>query len=102
MPKQEIYLANQEQTRILAAKLAKIVALGDIITLTGNLGAGKTSFVQYLVNSLAEKKIEVTSPSFNLMHLYQVKAFYRNTLHELIHTSFFFHLLENLISHKAL
>lgn len=71
MHKREVYLANLKQTEILAARIAKIVVLGDVITLSGNLGAGKTSFAQYFIKSLTNEEIEVTSPTFNLLHLYK-------------------------------
>jgi len=74
MQKQEVYLESLEQTKIFASKLAKIVSLGDIITLRGDLGSGKTSFVQYFIRSLSEENIEVTSPTFNLLHVHQLKS----------------------------
>ena len=70
----EIYLKNLQQTKIFALKLAKMVNLGDIITLSGNLGAGKTSFAQYFINALSDEDVEVTSPTFNLLHVYQLKT----------------------------
>lgn len=69
-----LILENKEQTKKIATKLAKMVNLGDIITLSGNLGAGKTSFAQYFIKSLSDLDIEVTSPTFNLLHVYQLKT----------------------------
>ena len=60
MKKKEIRLNNLEQTKIFASKLAKIAKVGDIITFSGELGAGKTSFIQYFIQSLSEKNIEIT------------------------------------------
>lgn len=68
----EIYLNSIEETKIFAKFLAKHLAIGDVITFRGNLGSGKTSFIKYLINSLESKEIEVTSPSFNLLHIYNV------------------------------
>jgi tRNA threonylcarbamoyladenosine biosynthesis protein TsaE len=67
-----IYLNNLEQTKHLATKLAKLTMPGDVITFSGDLGVGKTSFIQYFVNSLSDKLVEVTSPTFNLVHIYNL------------------------------
>ncbi len=72
MKKKEIRLNNLEQTKIFASKLAKIAKVGDIITFSGELGAGKTSFIQYFIQSLSEKNIEITSPTFNLLHIHKL------------------------------
>jgi tRNA threonylcarbamoyl adenosine modification protein YjeE len=69
----KIYIDNLEQMKIFALKLAKIVKLGDIITLSGDLGAGKTSFSQFFINALSDVDVEVTSPTFNLLHVHQLK-----------------------------
>jgi tRNA threonylcarbamoyl adenosine modification protein YjeE len=68
-----LILKSKEQTKILASKLAKTAKLGDIITLSGDLGAGKTSFAQYFIRSLSDDEIDVTSPTFNLLHVHQLK-----------------------------
>ena len=70
--KNNIYLNDKNQTRIFAEKIAEIAEIGDLITLNGNLGAGKTSFVQYFVNYLFGDLIEITSPTFNLFHIYDL------------------------------
>ena len=72
MKKKEIYLENLAQTKIFASRLAKIAKLGDIITFSGELGAGKTSFIQYFIQSLSDKIIEITSPTFNLLHIHKL------------------------------
>ena len=71
---QQIYLSNQEDTKKFATNLAKHAEVGDIITLRGDLGAGKTSFAQYFIQAIAGENIEVTSPTFNLVHLHQLKS----------------------------
>ena len=58
-----------------AEQIAKKIELCDVIVLTGDLGVGKTSFVQYLVASLTDNNIEITSPTFNLLHIYDLYAF---------------------------
>lgn len=64
-----------KETKNIAEKVAKLLKLGDTITLNGNLGAGKTSFSQFLIRKLAGDTAEVTSPTFNLLHIYEASAF---------------------------
>lgn len=72
MNKKEICLDNIENTKIFASIIAKHLSAGDVITFSGNLGSGKTSFIKYMINSLSLEKLEVTSPSFNLLHIYEL------------------------------
>jgi tRNA threonylcarbamoyladenosine biosynthesis protein TsaE len=60
---------SAEQTRALGARLATALAPGDIIGLTGELGAGKTVFVQGLAQALGAPQA-ATSPTFVLAHTY--------------------------------
>ena len=61
---------SPEETRILGAALAAAVLPGDIISLSGHLGAGKTVFVQGLARALGVET-PVTSPSFTLVNHYE-------------------------------
>lgn len=56
----------------MARKLASFLKAGDIISLTGDLGAGKTCFVQGLAKGLGIKN-RITSPTFNLIKEYKGK-----------------------------
>lgn len=83
-----------EETRRFAEMLAKLVAPGDVIALTGDLGAGKTAFVQGAARALGVKS-RVTSPSFVLMREYQgdlpvlhLDVYRLNSLQELIDLGF--------------
>ena len=58
------------RTADLARRLAGVLRPGTVICLDGDLGAGKTLFVQNLAASLGVQG-EVTSPTFNLMNLYE-------------------------------
>ena len=60
---------NQDETRLFASELIKKVPLGSVIVLTGDLGAGKTTFVQGIAKALGIKE-KVASPTFNIMKLY--------------------------------
>lgn len=63
---------NVIETQGLAKKLAKTIDYGQVITLTGDLGGGKTTFIQALAKELGVKK-RVTSPTFVLMKVYDLK-----------------------------
>ncbi|MFT5702736.1 MAG: tRNA threonylcarbamoyl adenosine modification protein YjeE [Rickettsiales bacterium] len=62
---------NQSQMQELAANLAQDAKIGDIFGLKGTLGAGKSFFSNCFVNSLLNEKIEVLSPTFNLLYSYE-------------------------------
>ena len=52
--------------------LGEIVEPGDVITLAGPLGAGKTTLTQAIARGLGvDPRIYVTSPTFSLLHEYQ-------------------------------
>ena len=55
-----------EATKQLAATLAPYLHAGDTIVLTGDLGAGKTQFVQGVAAALGVRAA-VTSPTFNIL-----------------------------------
>ena len=58
------------RTAELARRLAGVLRPGTVICLDGDLGAGKTLFVQNLAASLGVQG-EDTSPTFNLMNVYE-------------------------------
>jgi N-acetylmuramate 1-kinase len=62
---------------ILAGRLALFLKTGDVVTLSGPLGAGKTTFARALVTHLGDAD-EVPSPTFALMQRYET---HRLTLH---------------------
>ena len=59
-----------EATRQVAAALEPILLPGDVILLSGDLGAGKTAFVQGLAAALGVTE-QVTSPTFTLAASYE-------------------------------
>jgi tRNA threonylcarbamoyladenosine biosynthesis protein TsaE len=54
---------------VLASLLAAQLLPGDFVCLNGDLGAGKTTFVRYLVAALGSPA-PVSSPTFTLIHEY--------------------------------
>lgn len=56
-------LRSVEETRRLATALAGILEQGDVLLFTGEIGAGKTTFIQALAQGLGVKE-PVTSPTF--------------------------------------
>ncbi len=60
---------NKKQTINLGIKLGSFLTKGDIITLSGDLGAGKTTFVGGIAKALKVKD-EIISPTFNILKCY--------------------------------
>ena len=63
---------SPQETRILGTALSALLLPGDIVSLTGELGAGKTVFVQGLAAALGAEG-PITSPSFTLVHEYEAR-----------------------------
>lgn len=63
--------ASEEETAALASTLSQRVKAGDVILLSGALGAGKTAFVRGLAEGLGVDAGEVSSPTFTLVHEYR-------------------------------
>lgn len=65
-------LESRSEAETLAAGrgLAALLAPGDLVTLSGDLGAGKTVFVRGLAEGLGAPALEVSSPTFSLVHEY--------------------------------
>lgn len=66
---QEIECKNEYETKEFAKKLAAILKRGDIIVLTGELGAGKTKFTEGIL-SYFDLEQEVSSPTFTIVNEY--------------------------------
>lgn len=61
---------SPEGTRAVGKAVAEVSRLGDVIALTGELGAGKTVFVRGLAEALGADPRAVSSPTFVLMQEY--------------------------------
>jgi hypothetical protein len=71
-----VALGNETATANLMADLALLIGPGDVITLSGDLGAGKTAAARALIRYLAgDDSAEVPSPTFTLAQSYDLPAF---------------------------
>jgi tRNA threonylcarbamoyladenosine biosynthesis protein TsaE len=64
-----VHTTGPDETREVAARVAALLRPGDAISLTGELGAGKTCFVQGAARALGVTG-RVTSPTFMLLRHY--------------------------------
>jgi len=62
---------SEGETAAVARVLAGELAAGDVLLLSGNLGAGKTAFVRGLAEGMGIDAGEVSSPTFTLVHEYR-------------------------------
>ena len=69
-------LNSLEDTQNFSKNISKIISVGDIIFLYGEIGVGKTTFVRFFINHLENKNriknSEVLSPTFNILYDYEV------------------------------
>ncbi|MEG0823481.1 MAG: tRNA (adenosine(37)-N6)-threonylcarbamoyltransferase complex ATPase subunit type 1 TsaE [Erysipelotrichaceae bacterium] len=66
----KIIINNLEETKELAIRIGKLVTPHTLITLRGDLGAGKTTFTKYLGACLGVNKT-INSPTFTIMKIYE-------------------------------
>jgi tRNA threonylcarbamoyladenosine biosynthesis protein TsaE len=65
----EIRSASPAETEAVAATLARELRVGDVVTVSGELGSGKTTFVRGACRALGVT-VPVTSPTFTVGHRY--------------------------------
>ena len=66
----ELVSGSAAETEALAGRLAGRLEIGDVVTVTGELGAGKTTFVRGACRALGVVE-PVTSPTFTIGHRYR-------------------------------
>lgn len=71
---QEIILNSEKETIAFGKKIAEKLKVGDIIVLTGELGAGKTKLTQGILTYFGLEN-EISSPTFTIVNEYQTKKF---------------------------
>ncbi|MEJ7847912.1 MAG: tRNA (adenosine(37)-N6)-threonylcarbamoyltransferase complex ATPase subunit type 1 TsaE [Pyrinomonadaceae bacterium] len=67
--------SSPKATFEIAEKLGEVICAGDVVLLSGGMGAGKTLFTKGILQSLNYDIDEVTSPSFTLVNLYKTEKF---------------------------
>jgi tRNA threonylcarbamoyladenosine biosynthesis protein TsaE len=65
----DIRSASPAETEAVAATLARELRIGDVVTVSGELGSGKTTFVRGACRALGVT-VPVTSPTFTVGHRY--------------------------------
>jgi tRNA threonylcarbamoyladenosine biosynthesis protein TsaE len=61
--------SSPEETETIAGKIARVLRPGDVVTVSGELGSGKTTFVRGACRALGVTR-PVTSPTFTVGHRY--------------------------------
>jgi tRNA threonylcarbamoyladenosine biosynthesis protein TsaE len=70
----KLNLSNESATVRLAGQLAQMAHAGDVIALSGGLGAGKTRLARAFIGALMDEAEEVPSPTFTLVQTYESLA----------------------------
>jgi len=71
-----VVLPNERAMHRLMVDIAAATEPGDLITLSGDLGAGKTTFARAFIRHLADdEQMEVPSPTFTLVQTYELPRF---------------------------
>ena len=95
--KQDVFITNNSrETQKLGAKFARILLAqavqgvslsgNNVIALYGNLGSGKTTFVQGLARGLGVKK-RIISPTFIIVRTYKISS-----EHQALSIKHFYHI----------
>jgi tRNA threonylcarbamoyladenosine biosynthesis protein TsaE len=69
----EVTSASAPETEALAARLASKLRVGDVVTVAGELGSGKTTFIRGACRALGVT-VPVTSPTFPIGHRYRGRS----------------------------
>ncbi|KKK32868.1 ATPase [Salinicoccus sediminis] len=72
--KLEVDIDNIEEAEQLAWELGALISGGTVMLLKGNLGAGKTTFTQFVGSALGVRR-RMSSPTFNIIKSYNAENF---------------------------
>lgn len=72
MLKKKINIISESETKNIAQYLYKISKKGDVLALSGEMGAGKTTFARHFIQQGSRDEI-VPSPSYNIYFKYRTK-----------------------------
>lgn len=88
-----------EETKEIAAKIAKKVKKGGLICLFGDLGTGKTVFVKGMANFLGLKEFSIKSPTYTYIrehnHFYHIDLYRLEKIDELL-----WHTIQEILENK--
>ena len=65
-----LFSSSTEETEAIAGRLARELRVGDVVTVSGELGSGKTTFVRGACRALGVTA-PVTSPTYTIGHRYE-------------------------------
>ncbi len=68
-------IRSEEETAEIARAFARTLKKGDVVAFYGALGAGKTTFIRGIIQSLTTPDADVPSPTFTLLQTYDAPRF---------------------------
>ena len=66
-----VVMYSESELAAWGARLAKVLRVGDIIALEGNLGSGKTTMARAIIRAVYGERTVVPSPTFTLVQIYE-------------------------------
>ena len=77
------HTTTELETIALGKQFASFLTPGNIVTLSGDLGAGKTTFMKGVAEGFAIQE-SITSPTFTIMNVYPISD-QKNNLKQIVH-----------------
>lgn len=68
-----IVAQTETDTQALAGHIAPLCVAGDVVALTGDLGAGKSTFARGFIHAISSTQDDITSPTFNIVQTYALR-----------------------------